>query len=369
MSGHTEHSLPVIGKWTSPIYLSHDHESLASKTSSLVATTFFAVLVATSFVLLHYQEKLLRHSILDGLDGQGKIAARAIEAVLDEGLTEANTVSRNLPVQALAAGRRGEVESYLRKMLATFPKFENGIFVLDRQGRLLADYPSHPKLYGQSFALREYFQRTMQEGKGIVSKPVKALRTGRPAFAFTAPIRDTKGQILAIVVCSMDLLSEQSLGDYRKLKFGETGYLFIFDKTRLLVSHPDSAQEMTYIEAGTNPLVEAALQGFEGAGETISSQGVPALLAVRHIPRTEWTVGVQLDQAEGYAPLAAMRVRIFGLSAAAILLATILGGVAIRRVSRPLQQLQRVAHRITSDLDDTENKGGYKPSPFADSFR
>ena len=43
--------------------------------------------------------------------------------------------------------------------------------------------------------------------------------------------------------------------------------------------------------------------------------------------------------------------------------AILIGGTAIRRVSKPLQQLERVASRITADLENAETKGAYKPSP------
>ncbi|MGA2337559.1 MAG: EAL domain-containing protein [Terriglobales bacterium] len=344
--------------------------SLATKTTVLIAATFFTVLVGTSLFLLHYQAESLKGSILQGLDGQAKIAAHGIEAFLDEGLTESNAASATFPEEALVAGRVGEVESHLRKMSATFPKFQNGIFVLDREGRLLVDYPPHPELRGQSFAFREYYQRTIQEGKGIVGKPYRSKRTGAPVLTFTAPVRDGKGQIIAIVACSMDLRSHEALGGYRKQKIGETGYLYVFDKSRLLVLHPDDEREMTYVEVGKNRVLEAALQGFEGAGESVNSAGVPMLLAVRRIPHSEWMVGVQITQKESYEPIGVARTRIFSLSSTAIVLAAILGGVAIRRVSRPLQQLERVASQISTDLEAAETQGTYNPSSSTlDSLR
>ena len=344
--------------------------SLATKTTVLIAATFFTVLVGTSLFLLHYQAESLKGSILQGLDGQAKIAAHGIEAFLDEGLTESNAASATFPEEALVAGRVGEVESHLRKMSATFPKFQNGIFVLDREGRLLVDYPPHPELRGQSFAFREYYQRTIQEGKGIVGKPYRSKRTGAPVLTFTAPVRDGKGQIIAIVACSMDLRSHEALGGYRKQKIGETGYLYVFDKSRLLVLHPDDEREMTYVEVGKNRVLEAALQGFEGAGESVNSAGVPMLLAVRRNPHSEWMVGVQITQKESYEPIGVARTRIFSLSSTAIVLAAILGGVAIRRVSRPLQQLERVASQISTDLEAAETQGTYNPSSSTlDSLR
>jgi len=336
--------------------------SLATKTTLLIVATFFLVLVCTSLLLLHHQGESLKHTILEGLDGQAKLAAHGIADFVDEGMTEANAVSATFPVEALTAGRLGEVDSYLHKMAATFPKFQNGIFVLDSEGRLLADDPVHPALHGQSFAFREYYRSTMQQGKGIVGKPYKSSRTGEPVLTFTAPVRDGRGRIIAIVGCSVDLLSPGALGGYRKQKIGTTGYLYVFDRSRQLVVHPDDEREMTYVEAGKNRILEAALQGFEGAGEAVNSVGVPMLLAVRRVPHTEWMVGVQLTQKEGYEPVGKARTRVFGLSSFAIFLAAILGGVTIRRVSRPLQQLEQIASQISADLEAAETKGTYNPS-------
>jgi hypothetical protein len=68
-------------------------------------------------------------------------------------------------------------------------------------------------------------------------------------------------------------------------------HLYVFDKSRQLVLHPEPERELTYVEAGKNNVLESALKGFEGTGETVNSVGVPMLLAVRRIPHTDWIVG------------------------------------------------------------------------------
>jgi len=337
--------------------------SLGSKTTTLIAATFFTALLAASLFLLHYEGESLRQSILEGLDSQAKITSHGIASFIDDGLRASNAISATLPTDALLRGRLGEVESHLKQMSEVFPAFQNGIFILDREGRFLVDYPSHPELRGQSFAFREYYQRTLQEQKGIVGQPYKSKRTGKPVLTFTAPVRDTNGRIIAVVACSVDLLSQEALGGYRKQKIGKTGYLYVFDKSRQLVLHPDDEREMTYVEAGKNRVLESALKGFEGAGESVNSVGVPMLLAVRHIPNSDWIVGIQVPQREAYAPVGESRARIFYVLSAAMLGAILIGSMAIRRISKPLQQLERVASRISTDLEDAETKGVYNPSP------
>ncbi|MFZ3213533.1 MAG: EAL domain-containing protein [Terriglobales bacterium] len=336
--------------------------SLGSKATTLIAATFFTALLTASLFLLHYEGESLKHSILEGLDGQAKIASHGIASFMDDGLKASNAISATLPTDALSRGRLVEVESHLKKMSEVFPAFQNGIFILDREGRFLVDYPSHPEMRGQSFAFREYYQRTMQEQKGIVGQPYQSKRTGKPVLTFTAPVRDASGRIIAVVACSVDLRSQEALGGYRKQKVGKTGYLYIFDKSRQLVLHPDDEREMTYVEAGKNRVLESALQGFEGAGESVNSVGVPMLLAVRRIPHTDWIVGVQVPQREAYAPIAESRARIFCVLSAAMLGAILIGSMAIRRVSQPLQQLEGVASQISADLEAAETQGAYKPS-------
>ena len=332
--------------------------NLATKTIALLAAIVFTVLATVSFFLLHYHGDSLKRSILDGVDGQAKMAAHSISSFIDEGLRDSRAVSLTLPVKALSAGRTVEVESYLKQMFETFPKFQNGIFILDREGRFMADYPPHPELRGESFAFREYYRRTIQENRGIVGKPYKSKRTGMPVLTFTAPVRDAHGKITAIVACSVDLLSRGALDNYRKQKFGKTGYLYLFDKTsRLLVLHPEDKRLFTEVAAGKNKMLDAAMKGFEGSDETVNSVGVPMLLAVRNIPGTDWVVGVQLPQEEAYAPIRKARTRIFIISGLALLGAIIIGTITIRHVSGPISQLERVASYISSELKKTTESG------------
>lgn len=284
--------------------------SLTTKTTALLAAITFTVLVAVILPLLHYQERLFQATILQGLDGQALATAHGIELFLDEGLRESIAISSGLPTAAISQGRLGGVESYLKQMHEVFPNFQSGIFVLDEQGRFLADYPSHPELHGHSYAFREYYQRTMREQKGVVGKPYVSERTRNPVLTFTAPVRNSQGRIIAIVCGSMDLLAPEVLGGYLQQQFGRTGYLYVFDGHRQLLLHPKRDRILTSVPAGTNSLMEAALKGYEGGGETVNSKGVPMLMSVRRIPRTDWIVAVQLPRQEANAPITQARARI-----------------------------------------------------------
>ena len=71
------------------------------------------------------------------------------------------------------------LEKRLHSLVEIFPKFENGMFILDKKGRVWVDYPPHPKVRGVDVSFREYFKRTMKEEKGIIGVPYVSKRTGK----------------------------------------------------------------------------------------------------------------------------------------------------------------------------------------------
>ena len=325
--------------------------SLGTKTAILLATMVFSLLAAVSAFSLHYQERSLRAAILKGVDGEAQMAARGIASFIEESLGEAAAVSLALSANGPIEGRLDDAEGQLAEVSRIFPKFQNGIFVLDRSGRFLADYPPHHEMRGHSFAFRDYYQRTIAEDRGVVGVPYESKRTARPVLTFTAPVRDHSGKTVAIVACSVDLLSQEALGGYREQKFGETGYLIVFDRSHRLILHPQDERILTTVETGKNRVLDAAVAGYEGAEATVNSRDVPMLLAVRHIPGTDWVVGVQVPQSEAFRPILEARRHIAAAFALSLFVVVLAGLVAIRRVARPLQQLERVVFQIGSELE------------------
>ena len=331
--------------------------SLGTKTTALLAVIISAVLIGASLFLLHYQEESIQQTIYEGLDNQAKITADGVHSFVQEGREDADAISLAFPVKALQQRKLAVAGSYLRQMVENFPKFRAGIFILDRRGTFLVDYPPHPGLRGQSFAFRQYYRRTIHDNRGIVARPYKSKRTGLPVLTFTAPVRDARGKLIAVVACSVNLLSQEALGGYRKQKFWDTGYLYVFDTTRQLILHPQDDRLLTNVPAGKNRIMEAALAGFEGVGETVNSKGVPMLIAVRQVHSMGWMVAVQIPTQEAYAPLAATRERIFLVSGFALFLVLAVGAAAIRRVTMPLQRLERAASEIGKSLGKAETDG------------
>jgi PAS domain S-box-containing protein len=183
--------------------------------------------------------------------------------------------------------------------------FDNGLFLFDPQGKLIAELPLGIARSGTDFSYRDYLQQTLATRKPFLSDPyVSSQNHHPPAIMFTAPAFAADGSLFTILGGSVDLSKGSFLGRLARVKFGESGYLFLFNNERLMVLHPDKTRIMQKdIPPGANKLLDAALAGFEGTGETINSRGVPMLTSFKHLQSKDWIIGGNYLRSEAYAPL------------------------------------------------------------------
>lgn len=335
--------------------------TLRTKTSILLTLIVLIIFSVTGFFSLRFLEGALRKSIFNGLESVSATSSESISKFLDETLSDAQAIASFLPKKALEEKNAQVIEDYLKTMVKIYPKFENGMFLLDAKGDLWADYPVYPGPRGKNFSHREYFKTTMEKQRGIIGVPYQSARTGEPVLTFTAILRGSKNQVLGIIGCSVQLLHPNALGGIRKTKVGETGYIYVVDRSRLMILHPDNKRVLQRdFPPGANQLLDSAIEGFEGVGETINSRGIPMLLSVRMILGTNWIVGAQQTSSEAFAPMRKARTRIIGWAFLAVLLSISIGTVVVRRLTEPLIKLRRVAMEFGQSAegrgDDLKNE-------------
>ncbi|MBI4798022.1 MAG: PAS domain S-box protein [Desulfarculus sp.] len=315
---------------------------LKSKTSLLMALVVAIPLSMMGWLGLSTLEDSLRKAIYEEMETLAATAERTIHHFLEEGLSDARALALNLPARALEEKDAAQVERYLQAMQEVHPKYSNGMFLLDSQGVLWADYPPQPRARGQSFAYREYFQRTIQGQKGVVGRPYRSARTGQPVCTFTALVRGKDQRVLGMLGCSVDLLANEPLGLPRDLRVGRQGYYYVVDTTRLVILHPDQPRILQRdTPPGANKLLDAAIEGAPGVGETLNSRGVPMLVAFKQVRGTDWIVGAQKTREEALEPLRQARLRLLLGVLLGTLLAVGVGILAVRRITQPLARLRQ----------------------------
>ena len=172
---------------------------LRTKASLMVAVVVAVTLTTAEYFFHRDLESSIRQSIHNRVMVVSAAVSDSISHFIEEAHSDCKAIAANIPPEALENRRVDEIERYFKKMLAIYPKFQNGMFLLDTQGGLWADYPAHPQTRGKRFNYREYFKKTMTQARGIIGTPYSSA-PHRPAGAyFHGPDHRTRRQYIGAV--------------------------------------------------------------------------------------------------------------------------------------------------------------------------
>jgi diguanylate cyclase (GGDEF)-like protein/PAS domain S-box-containing protein len=253
--------------------------------------------------------------------------------------------AREVPPVALrnpeAAQRFLDSKSYLSSF------FDNHYTILSAAGISIAEAPYTPNRRGKDFSFRPYFKKTVETQKPIISDPyISSQAHSHPAIMMTAPIFNSKGTLAGLLVGSIDLMGDNILGNITKIRVGKKGFISLTTADRIMVMHPDKTRIMKPIPAG-NELYDAALEGFEGTNDTVTTGGIPMVTSVKHMKVNGWIVVANLPQAEAYAAIGEMKVYLLAAGAGIVAVVSIIISFLIQRYTRPLLRLTRHVRELS----------------------
>jgi len=229
-------------------------------------------------------------------------------------------IAKTTPLKLINNPR--QLQSWLDGRSGLKSIFNHGIFLYDPAGSMVAASPLVPGLIGKSYAYRPYYKETVLSNRPVVAQPHISAVNGHPVITMTAPVFNRQGKLVAILAGAIDLYAENTLfKDIIKVKVGATGYLYLYGPDRTMILHPDTRRIMKQdVPKGANPLFDRALEGFEGAGETINSRGKHFLAAFKRLESTNWILASNFPIAEAYAPITRFRtVYLWGMAAIVLL--------------------------------------------------
>lgn len=207
-----------------------------------------------------------------------------------------------LPHQAL---RDPELaQRFLDQQVALKTVMDNGLLLVSEEGRIVADSRGVPGLRGRDVRHLDVFQGVSRTRAPYISKPFTSLREGRlHALSIGIPILDGEGRMIGRLHGSFDLHGRNFLSDLASYRIGRSGYIGLLTRDRLILTHQDPARIMQRNQPGQNPIVDRAIEGFEGSGRTRNLAGVELLSSVKHLKTTDWILVVNLPAEEAEEPL------------------------------------------------------------------
>jgi methyl-accepting chemotaxis protein len=218
------------------------------------------------------------------------------------------------------------------------------LLVAASDGRVFVS--SNPKGVGANLSDRGYFKAAMA-GNANVGAAVLSKVSNRPITSIAAPIV-SGNKVVGVVALIADIsfLNDIIAGQ----KIGTTGYAFVIDNTGLTIAHPKAENVLTVDISKVHGMEEVSrkmLSGQRGVDSYVY-QGVAKTSGFAPVKTTGWSVCLTLPNSEYLAAMDEVRNLILALAAATLVVATLLGLLFARSITKALAKGMAFSQQIAS---------------------
>ena len=250
----------------------------------------------------------------------------------------------------------------LREQLRARPAllaFFDDLIVLGPTGHIVTDYPEVPGRAGVDATDRAYYQEVVKKHQTVISEPLLGKTRGEPIVQVAAPILTLNDRLLGVLVGVIRLYRPSFLGRLGDERIGESGYFALITRGAkpVYVVHPDRKRMMQERKAAGSTAVMAAIAGFEGSAEGVSSDGNDSIYSSALLKSVPWVLIAAAPKDEVFAPLAAAQRRVWIVTGVSTLLLIPLAWFMVWYLLGPLR------HLSASIAGLREGEGDFVPIP------
>jgi PAS domain S-box-containing protein len=326
--------------------------SIKTRMALVVSLLFVFFSAAIAYFSIAYMEERFKQTIAD----QQYVLACAIANGIDDKLTMAQNglLAASSKVSPGIVDNTEDAQRFLDGRVTLHSLFDTTLFLLDKDGTLIAESPSVPARRGISQAYRVYYRKTFATGKPVISPPyISSLSYRQPVVMLTAPIFDSSGKLACILCGGLKLMGANLLSEVPRTRIGATGYVYLTTSDRIIIAHPDKSRIMQHTPPPEkNRLLGRALAGFDGSGETLNGQGIPVLASFKHLRTTNWILALNFPLGEAYAPMYKTRQYLLAGIAAGTLAMLVITWLVMRRMTLPLTTVTRQVEAMGEETGD-----------------
>jgi hypothetical protein len=238
--------------------------ALSIKSKTALVATAGALLLFAAFAA--YEIHRVRADMQAVLGAQQLTLISSIAAELDDKILathRALIVTAGATPPELAANLPALEQSLIGQ--PGYRSLFDDVFVLGRDGRVLIDLPVRGRR-GISVADREYFSRTVDLKKPVISEPYMGRGpVQESAVMMTAPILNRQGEVVAVLAGNIHPLRSNFLGKLCEARVGSTGQFALFATDRTIIVSRDTSRIMTKgPPPGASASFDHAVAGREG---------------------------------------------------------------------------------------------------------
>lgn len=270
-----------------------------------MAVCVCVILILSSLALLSmsYFKRELKRTISAQQMTLMNVVAQSIDLKLMDAQRAIVTASSEITPQALIDP--DQTRRTFRHLRSIETIFDHGLYLVSKDGHIIADSSGNLGLRGKNISFRDHFKRTTGTGELDISAPfLSDASPDVPVVAFTAPVLDKNGALIAVLSGEVNLLEDNFLGELSHIRVGTSGYLYLISPNGNLILHPDRSRIMSgKAPPGSNKLLDLALEGLEGSGESVDASGLRSLTTFKQLKTTKWILGASYPLNEAYGPI------------------------------------------------------------------
>jgi len=185
------------------------------------------------------------------------------------------------------------------------------------------------------------------EGKSrtYVQNAYYSLSLGEAAMTASTPVKDQDGNLIAVLAGHLNLAEMSQIIMQRSSQSATEG-TYLVNRFNFFITEPRFEKGYALKKALHTEGVKACLAGKDGVGFYADYRGVPVIGTYRWMPKQELCILTEVNQAEAYEPIVALRNVVLGISAGMVLIVALLALFFARTITRPVHQLVQGARSI-----------------------
>ncbi len=307
---------------------------------ALLIVGIWGLAARVSSVLQADLEKIL----VDQLSATVGYIAADLDANLKLHLDIIQEIAATIPTDMLTdTATRRSLLQYLRPSYSIFP---HGLFLVDKNGIKVDEYPAGTGNLYDYVDGNEHFRAAMASGQPHHVFPLIGKTPHQSRILLIVPVRDARGTPIGALVTSMSPQDPNFFGFRENPHIGKVvRVVVIARKARIAVSASDTERIfMPVPRTGINPLLDRRIeQQYEGTGISMTSYGLETLSVNRNLKFADWTVIAGIKTEDAFAPIKTLQRQVY---LTAILLSIVIAALLRAILARQLAPLKIAADSI-----------------------
>ncbi|MEE9200773.1 MAG: PAS domain S-box protein, partial [Candidatus Brocadiales bacterium] len=249
-------------------------------------------------------------------------------------------------------GKGGAVialSDYLSLEKWSLDPFITAIAVVDKGGRVVAS--TRKKIIGLDASGWEPFKEAINKKyhQTYISKPRNSPYLDAKCMFISTPVTSRKdGDTIGVIINAYDIVV-LSLITANRAGMGETGEVYLVNSDGIMLTESrftNGAPLQQVVD--TEPIRKIAGGGVKMAGVYPDYRGVYIVGAAVYMPEYDWTLLAEIDQAEVFAPLRALRIVALVVGLVSVVIVVRVGVSFATSESRPIEELVDATRRLAS---------------------